>query len=126
MTEDGEKDFRKRDTEFENDITSPEELKQKWNEGWGYLFDAINLLTSEDLSKIIYIRNQGHTVTEAINRQVAHYAYHVGQIAFVGKMICGEDWTSLSVPKGKSASYNKDKFSKSKARGHFTDEYLTK
>jgi hypothetical protein len=65
-------------------------------------------------------------VTEAINRQLAHYAYHVGQIVFAGKMICGTDWQSLSIPRGDSKSYNKEKFAKPKEKGHFTDEFLEK
>ncbi len=71
---------------------------------------------------IIYIRNEGHTVTEAINRQLAHYAYHVGQIVFLGKVLKGKEWQSLSIPKGGSKKYNEDKFSKEKARRHFTDD----
>jgi len=96
----------------------------KWNEGWNCLFNAINSLTTADLDKIIYIRNQGHTVTEAINRQLAHYPYHVGQIVFLGKMLSENGWISLSIPKGNSKAFNKDKFSKPKQRGHFTDEFL--
>jgi hypothetical protein len=83
-------------------------------------------LTTEDLQKEIFIRNQGHSVLEAINRQLAHYPYHVGQIVFIGKMVSENNWTSLSIPKGNSNSYNVDKFSKPKQKGHFTDEYLKK
>src|SRR5690606_7935628 len=82
LTSDGEKDFRDREAEFENDIKSREELLNKWNEGWDCLFIALNSLTTDDLGKIVYIRNQGHTVTEAINRQLAHYPYHIGQIVY--------------------------------------------
>lgn len=124
LNSDGEKEWRNRDAEFENDIQSREELISKWNEGWACLFDAINSLTADDLDKIIYIRNQGHTVTEAINRQLAHYSYHIGQIVFLGKMLAENSWTSLSIPKGNSQIYNKGKFAKPKERGHFTDEYL--
>ena len=119
---DGEKDSRDREAEFENDIKDKHELLQKWNEGWSCLFNAINNLKEEDLSTIVYIRNEGHTVTEAINRQVAHYAYHVGQIVFIGKMIKDSEWVSLSIPRGKSNQFNADKFSKEKHEGHFTDE----
>lgn len=125
LTSDGEKEFRDRDAEFENDIKSREELLDKWNEGWNCLFNAINSLTTDDLEKIIYIRNQGHSVAEAINRQLAHYPYHIGQIVFLGKMLSKQVWTSLSIPKGNSKTYNKDKFSKPKKRGHFTDEFLS-
>ena len=124
LTSDGEKEWRNRDEEFLNDIGSKEELLAKWNEGWTSLFDAIKPLTEVDLTKIIYIRNQGHTVTEAINRQLAHYPYHVGQIIFIGKMICNENWKSLSIPKGDSKVYNAEKFAQPKERKHFTDEYL--
>lgn len=124
LTTDGEKEWRNRDTEFENDINSREELLEKWNEGWNCLFNAINSLNINDLDKIIYIRNQEHTVTEAINRQLAHYPYHVGQIVFIGKMLADKGWTSLSIPKGNSQTYNADKFSKPKQKGHFTDEFL--
>ncbi len=79
-------------------------------------------LRSEDLERIIYIRHQGHTVTEAINRQLTHYAYHIGQIVFLGKLIKKDNWESLSIPKGKSTAYNQEKFSKEKGRRHFTDD----
>jgi hypothetical protein len=124
LTSDGEKDWRNRDAEFENDIKSGQELLAKWNEGWSCLFNAINPLTVEDLNTIIYIRNQGHTVTEELNRQLAHYSYHVGQIVFIGKMLTGSNWISLSIPKGNSQSYNAEKFSKPKQKEHFADEFL--
>ena len=126
FTTDGEKEWRKRDEEFENDIKTKEELISKWEEGWYCLFKIIDNLTVEDLDKIIYIRNQGHSVTEAINRQLAHYPYHIGQIVFIGKMVCDSDWKSLSIPKGNSKVYNQEKFEKPKSRLHFTDEYLDK
>ena len=124
LTTDGEKEWRKRDEEFDNDIADREMLLIKWNEGWDCVFDAINPLTESDLHKEIFIRNMGHTVVEAINRQLAHYAYHVGQIAFIGKMLCDDKWISLSVPRGNSKEYNEEKFSKPKHTQHFTDEYL--
>lgn len=126
LTSDGEKEWRHRDAEFENDIQTKTELIQKWNQGWDCLFNALNSLTIEDLSKTIYIRNQGHSITEAINRQLAHYPYHVGQMVFIGKMICNEKWTSLSIPKGNSKSYNDEKFSNDKHNEHFTEEFLKK
>lgn len=123
LNSDGEKEWRNRDSEFENDIQSKTEMIQKWEEGWSCLFDALNSLKEEDLDKIIYIRNQGHTVMEAINRQLAHYPYHIGQIVFVGKML-SDNWNSLSIPKGNSKDYNLNKFSKPKEKSHFTDEFL--
>ena len=126
LTTDGEKDWRNRDAEFESVINTKEELLSKWNQGWACLLGALKQLTGEDLKKIIYIRNQGHTVMEAINRQLAHYPYHVGQIIYIAKMIADSDWHSLSIPKGASQSFNADKLSKPKSKLHFTDEFLKK
>ena len=86
LTTDGEKKWRKRDEEFENDSSTRQEMLEKWNAGWACLFNALNSITDADLAKVIYIRNQRHTILEAINRQLAHYPYHVGQIIFIGKM----------------------------------------
>src|SRR5690606_28426007 len=122
---DGEKEWRNRDTEFENDLKDKAEVLAKWNAGWDCLIHTLDSLSEADLTRIIYIRNQGHTVMEAINRQLAHYPYHIGQIVFVGKMLA-ENWNSLSIPKGNSQNYNAEKFSKPKERGHFTDEFLKK
>ncbi len=90
------------------------------------MFKALESIEENDLDKIIYIRNQGHTVMEAINRQLAHYPYHVGQIVFLGKMLANDHWKSLSIPKNQSKEYNKDKFDEPKGKKHFTDEYLKK
>src|SRR5690606_33200348 len=87
MTSDGEKDWRDRDSEFTDDETDRKTLMEYWEAGWACLFSALETLRAEDLEKIIFIRNQGHTVLEAINRQLAHYPYHVGQIVFIGKML---------------------------------------
>lgn len=125
LTTDGEKEWRKREEEFDNDIQSRSALLAKWNEGWDCLFNAINPLSESDLTKEIYIRNQGHTVMEAINRQLAHYPYHIGQIVFIGKMLMNNKWTSLSIPRGNSQAYNADKFSQPKQKQHFTDQYLS-
>jgi len=122
LTEDGEKQWRHRDLEFVDTYISKEAVIEDWNKGWKCLFDALNELTEADLEHIIYIRNQGHTVTEAINRQLSHYPYHVGQIVFLGKLIKGKDWQSLSIPKGNSSKYNEEKFGKEKGKRHFTDE----
>ena len=125
MTTDGEKESRNRDGEFENDIQSRDEVMKLWNEGWDCLMQAIESLTEEDLEKIIYIRNEGHTVMEAINRQLAHYPYHIGQIVFISKM-CTDNFHSLSIPRNTSANYNARKFSEEKGTRHFTDEFLKK
>jgi len=124
LTEDGEKDWRNRDTEFEAVLKTKNDVLKRWEEGWKCLFDSLNQLTDKDLTTIVYIRNQGHTVLEAINRQLAHYAYHVGQMIYLAKMQKDKDWESLSIPKGTSESYNKEKFDKEKSDEHFTDEFL--
>jgi len=124
LTEDGEKDWRMRDSEFEDTYQTKEEMIEAWEKGWQCLFDAITPLKAEDLDRIIYIRNQGQTVVDAINRQLAHYAYHIGQIVYIGTLIRDTDWKSLSLPKGQSATYNKSKFDQKKQTGHFTDDLL--
>ena len=126
LTTDGEKTWRDRDAEFENDLNSRVDVLAKWEEGWNCFFQALDGLKPSDLDTIIYIRNQGHTVMEAINRQLAHYPYHVGQIVFLGKMLADQGWTSLSIPKGNSQQYNVGKFAQPKERSHFTDEFLKK
>jgi len=126
LTTDGEKEWRDRDAEFENDAQTRAELLSRWNEGWQCFLGALQQLTGDDLQKVIYIRNQGHTVMEAINRQLAHYPYHVGQMVYIAKLVAGSEWKSLTIPKGNSASFNAEKFSKPKSRQHFTDELLKK
>ncbi len=124
LTSDGEKSWRHRDAEFDNDVPSRDELTKLWDDGWACVFNALNPLTDEDLTKIVYIRNQGHTVTEAINRQLAHYPYHIGQIVFIGKMLLDSNWETLSIARGKSNDFNADKFSQEKHKAHFTDEFI--
>ncbi|RKF42196.1 hypothetical protein BCY89_01550 [Sphingobacterium siyangense] len=124
LSTDGEKENRNRDQEFENSWTDRDELITYWNAGWACLFQAIESLGEEDLVKIIYIRNQGHTVMEAILRQLAHYPYHIGQILYIGKICLDDKWSTLSIPKGHSASYNREKFSHEKQQQHFTSEFL--
>lgn len=106
LTTDGEKDWRKRDAEFENDIKTRMEVLEKWEAGWQCLFDTLSTLSTDDLEKTIFIRGEGQTVMQAILRQLTHYAYHVGQIVFAGKMLAKEGWNSLSIPKGGSHTYN--------------------
>lgn len=122
LTTDGEKEWRNRDLEFEAVIKSKKELLEKWNDGWECLFDALNSVNAENFNKKIYIRNQEHSILEAINRQFAHYSYHVGQIVYVGRMIKAREWNSLTISKGKSTEFNKEKFSKGKHKGHFSDD----
>lgn len=126
LTTDGEKPWRDRDSEFENEPQNREDVMQQWRTGWDCLLQALNQLTEDDLEKIIYIRNQGHTVMEAINRQLAHYPYHVGQIVCIAKMIKTTPWISLSIPKNQSKAYNSEKFAQEKQRKHFTDEWTGK
>lgn len=122
LTTDGEKPWRNRDAEFTNPFQSKSELMEHWNKGWNCLLDTLGNLTDNDLVKIIYIRNDGHTVTEAINRQLAHYPYHIGQMVFIAKMLKNEDWHTLSIARNKSADYNTRKFSQDKDRRHYTDD----
>lgn len=116
MTTDGEKEWRHRDREFEDDIKDKKELLDRWEKGWACLFHALDELTPGDLEKIVYIRNQEHTVTKAINRQLAHYAYHVGQMVYLARHLAGNEWVSLSIPKGESEAYNQTKFDRDKSR----------
>ena len=125
LNSDGEKSWRDRDSEFENDVTDRKIMLERWNEGWEILFQTLKSLNENDLEKVIYIRNQGHFVMEAILRQIAHYAYHVGQIVVLGKLRA-DDWQTLSIPKGNSKAYNAEKFAQPKTKEHFTDEILGK
>jgi len=124
LTSDGEKEWRKRDQEFEDIIKTRAQLLEKWEAGWECLFQAIDSINETNFESTIYIRNQGHTIVEAINRQLAHYAYHIGQIVYLGRMQKGTHWESLSIPKGGSKAYNTEKFSQEKKQQHFTDEFL--
>ena len=124
LTSDGEKEWRNRDAEFENDLQSKEKVLEIWNKGWDCFLDTLSNLKPEQLSNIIYIRNEGHTVIEAINRQLAHYPYHIGQIVFYAKQLKSGSWDSLSIPKNKSGNYNAEKFAKEKEIKNFTDDEL--
>ncbi|MGB2670687.1 MAG: DUF1572 domain-containing protein [Candidatus Acidiferrum sp.] len=109
LTTDGEKPDRKRDTEFETPPATRGELMEMWERGWKYVFDALEPLTEADLARTVTIRSEPHSVMQAINRQVAHYAHHVGQILFLAKHLTFTKtgkWESLSVPRGKSADMN--------------------
>jgi|SRR5450432_1448004 len=106
---DGEKSWRNRDNEFENEIMTRKSLMEYWNTGWECLFTTLDCLGPEDLIRNVKIRNENHTVLEALNRQIAHYSSHLGQIIFLGKMICGPDWHTLSIKKGESVAFNVEK-----------------
>lgn len=122
LTADGEKEWRNRDLEFESVIKKKNELIEKWNEGWACLFLALNSIEDDNFNAELFIRNQSHTIPEALNRQMMHYAYHIGQIVYIGRMIKGKQWQSLSIARGKSSDFNKALFDKGKRKGHFTDE----
>jgi len=124
MQADGEKEWRNRDREFEEVLESKYQLIEAWEKGWSCLYKAIEPLRDEDLTKSVYIRSKEHTVLEAINRQLAHYAYHIGQIVFIGKTKLNEDWKSLSIPKGNSKNYNAAQTAAGKRKEHFTDQFL--
>lgn len=111
LTEDGEKPWRERDAEFETQSLGKEALLRLWEEGWEALFAALQSLDEDDLTKTITIRSQPLAVVDAINRQLAHYSYHVGQIVYLGRWLKNADWQSLSVAKGASKTFN-DEFQK--------------
>jgi hypothetical protein len=107
LTTDGEKPERDRDMEFEMlPGTTRDDLLAYWERGWKCVFDSVEPLQPDDLLQTVRIRGQDHTVIQAINRQLAHYAYHVGQIVFLAKHFKASDWQSLSVPRNKSAEFN--------------------
>ncbi|MFT5725481.1 MAG: hypothetical protein ACI9JN_002606 [Bacteroidia bacterium] len=120
---DGEKEWRNRDTEFELiDLTTRKQILDKWEQGWRCLFDAVDSINEDNFHNLVYIRNMGHTIPDAVNRQLCHYSYHVGQMVFLGKLLKGSQWSPLSIPKGQSETYNQDKFAKPKTKKHFTED----
>jgi hypothetical protein len=110
LIEDGEKVWRDRENEFSNPCSDKAELLAIWNSGWDCLFNALSQVNSSNFDSRIKIRNEDHTLVEAVNRQLAHYANHVGQLVFIGKMRKGADWTPLSIPRGGSQEFNNEKF----------------
>lgn len=108
LTTDGEKENRQRDEEFDRLFyTDKDDVISRWEKGWKCVFEALEPLAEEDLLKEVFIRKQKHSVTEAINRQLAHYGYHIGQIVYIGKHIESVNWKSLSIPRGESKEFNK-------------------
>ena len=105
LTTDGEKPDRHRDTEFENPPESREALMKMWQDGWNYVFSALEPLSDADLSRSVTIRGEAHSVMQAINRQLGHYAMHCGQIVFLAKHLQHENWKPLTIPRGKSQEY---------------------
>ena len=126
LESDGEKEWRNRDGEFELEKVNPKDIVIWWEEGWQCLFDALKNMNTEDLEQTVYIRNMGQKAYEAINRQVAHYAYHIGQMVFLAKALKESEWESLSIPKGNSKIYNAQKFAQGKRTEHFSQEFLNK
>jgi hypothetical protein len=122
LTSDGEKEWRNRDAEFEDGYTTKADMLAAWEQGWACVFQALDTLSDDKMMNIVYIRNEGHTVLEAITRQVAHYAYHAGQIVYLAKLIRNTEWQTLSIARGKSQDFNKEKFDQEKERKFFTDE----
>jgi uncharacterized damage-inducible protein DinB len=105
LTSDGEKPDRNRDTEFETPPTTRRELLEKWEEGWRYVFAALEPLGESDASRTVTIRSEPHSVMQAINRQMAHYSYHIGQIVFLAKHFSAANWQAITVPRGKSKQF---------------------
>lgn len=108
LTTDGEKPDRNRDSEFEAPRTNRAELMDQWNLGWNNVFAALEPLADADLTKTVFIRGEAHSVMQAINRQIAHYSYHVGQIVFLAKHFGHDSWKSLTVPRKNSSAFNAD------------------
>ena len=107
LTSDGEKPDRNRESEFEDPPATRDALLKLWEQGWNYLFTAIEPLSQTDMDRTITIRGEAHSVMQAINRQMGHYSYHCGQIVFLAKHLQHERWKSLSIPRGKSADFNR-------------------
>jgi hypothetical protein len=106
LVSDGEKPDRKRDTEFEEPPTTRAALIKLWDEGWNCVFTALEPLSDADMDRTVAIRGEPHSVMQAINRQIAHYAYHCGQIVFLAKHLQARQWKALTVPRGKSEEFN--------------------
>ena len=115
LTTDGEKPWRNRDDEFVGTFTTREELIAYWESGWQRLFDALTGLTADDLRKTVTIRGEPHSVPLAIQRSLAHCGYHVGQIILIARILAGDHWTTITIPRGGSASYNQRVWGK----GHY-------
>ena len=107
QTSDGEKSNRNRDTEFLTPPATRADLTQVWNDAWDKVFEALAPLSDQDVERTVTIRGEPHSVMQAINRQIAHYAYHCGQIVFLAKHFKASEWKSLSVPRNKSAEFNR-------------------
>lgn len=126
LNSDGEKPWRNRDQEFIEDFPDRVSLLNYWQAAWNLLEKELNTLNVDDLKRKVYIRNQAHTVPDALHRQLSHIAYHVGQIVHQAKILLGESWQTLSIPQGQSEQFITERMTKGKREGHFTDEYFKK
>jgi hypothetical protein len=127
LTSDGEKPDRHRDQEFELDCsTTREELMRWWEEAWTIVYRTIDSLKPEDLSRTVYIREEPHTVLQALNRALAHYAFHIGQIVFLAKHLGTHNWQTLSVPRGKSEEFNRKMIEQRRRSGNASEEKATR
>jgi len=108
LTADGEKPWRNRDDEFVDTLTDRAELLSYWERGWQQLFDALGSLASEDLCRTVFIRGEPHSVPLAIQRSVAHCGYHVGQIVLIARVLAGENWETITIPRGGSVAFNQN------------------
>lgn len=105
LKEDGEKPWRDRDGEFSNTFRTRQEVLDCWEKGWHCLFAALEQIDNENIHYIIYIRNEPYSILDAVLRQLSHYPYHIGQMVYIAKMLQGENWQNLSIPKGQSEEY---------------------
>jgi len=110
LEEDGEKSWRNRDSEFEQPLADKAQIIEAWSAGWQCVFDALEAINESNFTNTIRIRKEPHSIIQAVHRQLAHYASHVGQIVYLGKSIKGDQWNSLSIPKGKSVEFNRKYF----------------
>jgi hypothetical protein len=118
LTADGEKPWRDRDDEFVDTFTTRDELIAYWDSGWQRLLDSLSALSSDDLGKTVAIRGEPHSVPLAIQRSLAHCAYHVGQIMLIARILAGDHWTTITIPRGASANFNQKVWGK----GHYETE----
>lgn len=116
LIEDGEKPWRNRDAEFENEFKTKQEILDYWEKGWNCLFEALDLINDENIHNYIFIRGEKHTILYALLRQFAHYPYHIGQMVYIGKMLKNADWKTLSIAKNDSENYNNEMLSKNETQ----------
>ena len=106
LTEDGEKSWRNRDSEFENSLNNKTDVIELWENGWRVFLDALSEINEQNLESTIYIRGEAHSVLDAVNRQLAHYPYHIGQMVYIAKMLKNNDWKTLSIARNTSEDFN--------------------